>query len=335
MVKFGKEYRSLQLDEWKKYYLDYKILKRKIKEMKKVLIKDLKITDYQKRPTLLETPLLPDESNEKGKVNDIYKAKNGQYLKEFIELFVKEFKKSYNFFKEIEKALTKKINNHLYIQTSYSTYSLLELSKEMKSLSLTVYLAKSLNAFINDIMTAIKKILKKFDKNFSHIYGFITPHLILQLLSKENSELDYILEFKIIDEISIIAESSAKELKKYFSQNNDNNNEYRITFTEKYNETLKYIKEIDELIYFKAQYKDWVDYVSGKSGIKNTKYLENDIFNPILSASYYKDNLLDKFLSTNEAFNEIKNIQKSIHSVNMRNIILILFGPIFVNFLFL
>ena len=329
MVKFGKEYRSLQLDEWKKYYLDYKILKRKIKEMKKVLIKDLKITDYQKRPTLLETPLLPDESNEKGKVNDIYKAKNGQYLKEFIELFVKEFKKSYNFFKEIEKALTKKINNHLYIQTSYSTYSLLELSKEMKSLSLTVYLAKSLNAFINDIMTAIKKILKKFDKNFSHIYGFITPHLILQLLSKENSELDYILEFKIIDEISIIAESSAKELKKYFSQNNDNNNEYRITFTEKYNETLKYIKEIDELIYFKAQYKDWVDYVSGKSGIKNTKYLENDIFNPILSASYYKDNLLDKFLSTNEAFNEIKNIQKPIHLVNMSNIILILIQVFF------
>jgi len=148
----------------------------------------------------------------------------------------------------------------------------------MKSLSLTVYLAKSLNAFINDIMTAIKKILKKFDKNFSHLYGLITPHLILQLLSKENSELDYILEFKIIDEISIIAESSAKELKKYFSQNNDDNNEYRITFTDKYNETLKYIKEIDELIYFKAQYKDWVDYVSGKSGVKSTKYLENDIF---------------------------------------------------------
>ena len=29
MVKFGKEYRKLQLDEWKKYYMDYKGLKRK------------------------------------------------------------------------------------------------------------------------------------------------------------------------------------------------------------------------------------------------------------------------------------------------------------------
>ena len=87
------------------------------------------------------------------------------------------------------------MNTHLYTQTSYSTYSISELSKEMKSLSLTVYLAKSLNGFINDIMMAIKKILKKFDKNFSNIFGIITPHLILQLLSKRNSELEYMIQF--------------------------------------------------------------------------------------------------------------------------------------------
>jgi hypothetical protein len=38
---------------------------------------------------------------------------------------------------------------------------------------------------------------------------------------------------------------------------------------------------------------------------------------------------LDKFLSTNEAFNEIKNIQKPIHLVNMSNIILILIQVFF------
>ena len=41
MVKFGKQYRLLQLDEWKKYYLDYKGLKHKIRLMKRVLVKDL------------------------------------------------------------------------------------------------------------------------------------------------------------------------------------------------------------------------------------------------------------------------------------------------------
>ena len=106
---------------------------------------------------------------------------------------------------------------------------------------------------------------------------------------------------------------------------------YRVEFLEKYNEILKYIKEIDELIYFKTQYKDWVDYISKKKVKTSTKYLENDIFNPILSSSYYKDNLLDKFLSTNEAFNEIKKIQKGLSLVNKRNIILILTQTFFYN----
>ena len=172
------------------------------------------------RPSILSLPLLPEvQQDEEGNLSTLYKEKNGELLKEFIKLLLQEFKKSYSFFTGIEKVLIKKINTHLYTQTSYSTYGLVELSKEMKSLSLTVYLAKCLNAFINDIMMAVKKILKKFDKKFGCIFGLITPNLILNLLSKKNSELEYLLQFKIIDEVSTIAESSTYELKKYFDQN--------------------------------------------------------------------------------------------------------------------
>ena len=332
MVKFGKQYRLLQLDEWKKYYLDYKGLKHKIRLMKRVLAKDLADNEKINRPSLLSTPILPDEIE---KNEDLFKDKKGEHLKEFIDLLIKEFQKSYTFFAGIEKALIKKINTHLYTQTSYSTYTMAELSKEMKNLSLTIYLAKCLNAFINDIMMAIKKILKKFDKNFAQIYGLLTPHIILKLLSKDKSELEHILQLNVIDEISIISEKCASELKKYFDQNNENTNtdniEYRQAFLDKYNDTLKYIRDIDELIYFKTQYKDWVDYLSKKKDKKSTKFLENDIFNPILSASYYKDNLLDKFLSTKDAFNEIKTIQKKISPVNKRNIILIFTQTFFYN----
>ena len=311
MVKFGKQYRLLQLDEWQKYYLDYKGLKHKIRLMKRVLVKDLADNEKANRPSLLSTPILPEEIE---KNEELFKDKKGEHLKEFIDLLIKEFQKSYAFFAGIEKALTKKINTHLYTQTSYSTYSIAELSKEMKSLSLTIYLAKCLNGFINDIMMAIKKILKKFDKNFAQIYGLLTPHIILKLLSKDKSQLEHMLQLNAIDEISIISEKCASELKKYFDQNNDNSNkdnlEYSQTFLSKYNDTLKYIRDIDELIYFKSQYRDWVDYISKKKDKKSTKILENDIFNPILSASYYKDNLLDKFLSTKDAFNEIKTLQK-------------------------
>ena len=343
MVKYGKEYKRLQLDEWKKYYLNYKTLKHKIKEMRQILFKDLKLKPNEGRPSLLSIPLIPDDLNEientksNENLSSLYKDEKGELLKEFIELLIQEFKKSYTFFVQIEKVLIKKMNTHLYTQTSYSTYSLSELSKEMKSLSLTVYLAKSLNGFINDIMMAIKKILKKFDKNFSSIYGVITPHLILQLLTKKNSELDYMLQFKIIDEITTISRSSSiKELKNYFDQNNDDSNadneKYREEFIQKYNETLKYIEDIEELIYFKSQYKDWIDYIGRRNTIKKGyKYFENDIFNPILSSSYYKDNSFDKFLSTKEAFNEAKSLQNKITPENRRNMLLILLQTFFVN----
>ena len=340
MVKYGKEYRKLQLDEWKKYYLNYKLLKQKIKSMKKTLFKELKIKEGP-RPSLLSTPLIPEDLDDKEKMSSLYKDEKGEQLKEFIELLLQEFKKCYSFFIGIEKVLIKKMNTHLYTQTSYSTYSISELSKEIKSLSLTVYLAKCLNAFINDIMMAIKKILKKFDKNFSNIFGIITPHLILQLLSKRNSELEHIIQFKVIDEIATIAESNIKELKKYFDQNNENSknnkdeDEYKNSFLQKYEETKKYIQDIGELIYFKTQYKDWTDNMTRRTTMKKGyKIVENDIFNPILSSSYYKDNLLDKFLSTNEAFTEAKKIQSPISNENKRNIMLILLHTFFYNSLF-
>ena len=340
MVKFGKEYRKLQLEEWEKYYFNYKALKQKIKELRQILFKDLRDSKAAS-PEFLAEPLIPDDtttfekSKEKESLTSLYKEEKGKYLKEFVELVIKEFKKSFTFFIGIEKVLIKKMNTHLYTQTSYSTYTLSELSKEMKSLSLTIYLAKCLNGFINDVMMAIKKILKKFDKNFSKLFGNITPHLILQLLSKKNSELEYMLQYKIIDEITTISQSNIRELRKFFNQNNENSNEtaeYRETFLSKYEETMKYINDIDELAYFKTQYKDWIDYKSGRYTLrKGFKYFENDIFNPILSSSYYKDNLLDKFLSTKEAFKEANNMQSRITPENKRNIILILVQTFFYN----
>ena len=335
MVKYGKTYRKIQTEQWKKYYLDYKLLKVKIKEIKNKLGPIARNSFRPSRTSLLSSPLVPDEDIE-NENNTLYKEENGIYLKEFIELLIKEFRKSYNFYIQIERVLSKKMNAHLCTQTSYSNYNLQELSKEMKSLKSTIFMTKSLNDFVNDIMTAMKKILKKFDKNFSGVFGVITPLFILKLLSKKNSGLDYMLQFRIIDEICVMGESSANELKKYFKQNNEENTlenmEYRNTFITQYNETLKYIISIDEIIYFKTQHRDWVDYVINEKNKRiNVRNLENDIFNPILSSSYYKDNQLDKFLSTKQAFEDLKNIQNPLSKVNKINIILILIHTFFYN----
>ena len=242
MVKYGKIYRKIQTEEWKKYYLDYKLLKKKIKEIKGNLGHSVRKSTRVSRSSLLLSPLVPDDDIENESFN-LYQEENGKYLKEFIDMLLKEFHKSYNFYIKIENVLVKKMNVHLCTQTNYSNYNLEELSKEMKSLTLTVFLTKSLNDFANDIMTALKKILKKFDKNFYKIYGIITPLFILKLLSKKNSPLEYMQQFKIIDQIGVIAENSANELKKYFDQNTEENNlenmEHRTTFINKYEEAIK------------------------------------------------------------------------------------------------
>ena len=91
MVKYGKEYKRLQLDEWKKYYLNYKTLKHKIKEMRQILFKDLKLKPNEGRPSLLSIPLIPDDLNEientksNENLSSLYKDEKGELLKEFIE----------------------------------------------------------------------------------------------------------------------------------------------------------------------------------------------------------------------------------------------------------
>ena len=335
MVKYGKTYRKIQTEEWKKYYLDYKLLKKKIKEIKENIGQSPKKNLRESRSSLLLTPLVPDDDIENESFN-LYKEENGKYLKEFIDMLLKEFYKSYNFYVKIENVLVKKMNVHLCTQANYSNYNLEELSKEMKSLTLTVFLSKSLNDFANDIMTALKKILKKFDKNFYKIYGIITPLFILKLLSKKNSPLQYLQQFRIIDQIGVIAENSAKELKKCFDQNTEENNleniEYRTTFINKYEEAIKYIKSIDEIIYFKTQNKNWKDYLTTEKNKKlKIQHIENDIFNPILSSAYYKESQLDKFLSTKKAFDDLKNIQKPLSTTNKVNLVFIFIHSFFYN----
>ena len=87
MVKYGKIYRKIQTEEWKKYYIDYKLLKQKIKEIKNKLTNVIRTSRNRKlsRASLLSTSLIPEEDIE-SENNSLYKEENGIYLKEFVEL---------------------------------------------------------------------------------------------------------------------------------------------------------------------------------------------------------------------------------------------------------
>jgi hypothetical protein len=195
-----------------------------------------------------------------------------------------------------------------------------------------MYLAKCLNAFINDNMMAIKKILKKFDKKFYNYFGNMGPKYILDNLIMQNSDLEYLLQFKIIDETSCIIESNVKLLRDYYKEINHNDKNNRDEFYQKYNEILGYIKDIDELIYFKIQYKEWFYFRKKDKIISNKSNLyKNIMYNPILFSAYDKDDLMHKFLSRKQEIREVEEMQIPLSFKNKVNIILIYIQTFFYN----
>ena len=356
MVKFGKQYRELQIQEWTEHYIDYKALKQKIKYLRTKLPNNETWDTFIDISNLNSMPLEPDNNIDGDQyLTPLFSLKNGNYLKEFIDLLNEQFHKFYIFFSNTEKQLYKKINMHLYSKDNYNKLSKKKIKSEINSLGICIYLAKCLNNFVNDNLTALKKILKKFDKNFKYYFGLITPKYILSQISSSINDLDYIIQFKIIDEASCICEENANILKKLYFELGDNDNiiteenknekkdeneeeeeeEINVDFMQLYTDLILCVKEMDEVIDFKTQYKEWISFVKkGNKLVKNNpSLLENDIFNPLLSSTNYKDSLIEKFLSTKEAFNQVEKAQNqiTISNKNKLNMNLILVHRIFYN----
>ena len=334
MVKFGKEYRKYQIKQWKEYYINYKLLKQEIRNVRsnidnqKALERgtDASAVDLG-HPSLRPLELVPDESiniQEGQDLQSLYNIKYGQELKKFIELLEKEFRKSYIHFVNQEKELYKKVNGHCYSSEIYNEYNILNVFKEIKEIYSTLKLTKKLNSFINDNVMAMKKILKKFDKKFQKYFGIIGPKYILSHLTSQNSDLEYFLQFKLIDESTSVCENNLNILlirAKNLIKNNQDNipiNEENINMVEIENRIDNLKKKIfedldciDELTYFKIQYREWFYYAKLNDRIvkNNPAIYENDIYNPVLSSTYYKDSILEKCISNPDAIQEIKKVR--------------------------
>ena len=152
MVKFGKEYRKYQIKQWKENYINYKLLKQEIRNVRsnidnqKALERgtDASAVDLG-HPSLRPLELVPDESiniQEGQDLQSLYNIKYGQELKKFIELLEKEFRKSYIHFVSQEKELYKKVNGHCYSSEIYKEYNILNVFKEIKEIYSTLKLTK-------------------------------------------------------------------------------------------------------------------------------------------------------------------------------------------------
>ena len=86
MGKYGKIFRKLQLEEWKDEYINYKLLKQKIKSIKGKIFFELDKIEINSSNLI---PLIPDDNDDDQTLNALYNDKFGDYLKEFIDLLNK------------------------------------------------------------------------------------------------------------------------------------------------------------------------------------------------------------------------------------------------------
>ena len=362
MVKFGKEYRKYQINQWKKSYIDYKLLKQEIKKIKEnidELEPESRETELIENndighPSIKVMELVPKDSINKEVQNleSLYNLRYGNELKRFIDLLEKEFRKCYINFVNQEKELYMKVNRHCYAAGLYKDYTILNVFNEIKEISSTLKFSKQLNCFINDNVMALKKILKKFDKKFQRYFGIIEHKFILTHLSSKNSDLEYLLQFKLIDESTTICENNLyilfnlykrlrgnninvnnnnpNEKKRINDNNKDENNKNNLNNLDNEISELKNrinicLDNIDELTYFKIQYREWFYYAKQNNRLvkNNQHFFENDIYNPVLSSTYIKDSLLEKCISSKNAFKEIERSQSPLSHSNKTNLILI------------
>ena len=199
MVKYGKEFRRNQNLEWKDKYFDYKAKKKMIKE-------------YIKKKEGIAN-------------NDIsFLADLEKWSSEFEQSLDKDIKKVYIFFANKERTLFKRLNESLHLKDSYGNFDLATYLNELKKLKELSDLSLKMSYFIFYNLKAVIKILKKFDKKV------ITPknkdyqirmNYIQTKIEEQNSDILYLIKFKIIDEVNVLLENLINHLMKEFKSNKD------------------------------------------------------------------------------------------------------------------
>lgn len=101
----------------------------------------------------------------------------------------------------------------------FYTLSFTQISDEIISIESTAKFCLQICYFVNINITAIRKILKKFDKSFGITHkNPVAVFYLKEILQKESNSLTYILQFKIIDESSALLEKVSHSLKSSFEK---------------------------------------------------------------------------------------------------------------------
>ena len=277
MEKFSKEFYASRIEDWITKYIKVKELCKLIKSIEKDIQKNggqiVRMSDRKSisfldevRRSTLSTPLDRHSvglgvlegteglfnQNQKifhtplmYEINETFKElENLDFcddMKIFLYFLTIEVHNVYVFYLSIEKNIFTRINKHSYSRQKYETMNKDELLEELSDLTDITYLMYSFYSYIDLNIEAVHEILKYFDDHFQILNDDIPMNKLFfrKYLSKKESDLKYILSFKIIIESSALIESyyheilklnnskeikeQAKELKEVLSYLNEKN----------------------------------------------------------------------------------------------------------------
>ena len=277
MEKFSKEFYASRIEDWINKYVKVKELIQLIKSIQRDIEKNggqiIRMSDRKSsvftddfRPSTLSTPLDRHtvglsvlegteglfNRNEKifhtplmYEINEIFKdIENLDYcddIKIFLYFLSIEVHNVYVFYLSIEKNIFTRVNEHSYSRQKYEKMSQDELIEELVDLTDITYLMYSFYSYIDLNLSAVHEVLKYFDDHFQILNHDISIHKLFfkKNLSKKESDLKYILSFKIIIESSALVESYYQEISKI-----NNSKEIKSQIKE-LKEVLSYLNEKD------------------------------------------------------------------------------------------
>lgn len=213
-------------------------------------------------------------------------------IKVFLYFFCIEIHNIYIFYLSIEKDLFSRTNEHLYSRQMYPKMTLEQLLEELRDLTDIAYMTYSFYSYIDLNIEAIHQILIYFDEHFQILNNNVSLHKLFfnKYLSKKESDLKYILSFKIIIECSALIESYGYEIMSFCPNNKEMKTQYK-----ELKEVLSYLieKNTDRInediyeVYFKEQ--------KSKNVIsKNKKNLNIEIQNSYFMDMHQEDDFLKR-----------------------------------------
>ena len=173
-----------------------------------------------------------------------------------------------------------------------------QLLKELDELKALSSYATSLSCYIYLNVTGMSKILKKFDKKFKRYDLNFTKNFIVEKYQKKNSDLLYIHQYKILDEVGACVEQLKNELQ------------------EKFNYLVKNpIKEINNarLNALNQKIKSDQNNINAEEGLLDPDNKEGEGNNNTLSSPSI-EKIKNKFTSLNTS---ISNMEAFYHSISL------------------